>query len=66
MLVMAVTGLRPAAAAWSTNEEERRKALLSYFLYGMAYILWDNIERGTQLGSSRKPAPAPRDPDSRQ
>jgi hypothetical protein len=49
MLIMAVTGVRPAAAAWSTNEEERRKALLSYFLYGMAYILWDNIARGTQI-----------------
>jgi hypothetical protein len=33
MLIMAVTGLWPAAAAWSTNEEERRKALMSYFLY---------------------------------
>lgn len=49
MLIMAVTGLRPAAAAWSTNEEERRKALLSYFLYGVPYILWDNIARGTQI-----------------
>src|SRR5262245_38909106 len=49
MLIMAVTGVRPAAAAWSTNEEEWRKALLSYFLYGMAYILWDNIARGTQI-----------------
>ena len=29
MLIMAVTGLWPAAAAWSTNEEERRKALMS-------------------------------------
>jgi hypothetical protein len=49
MLIMAVTGIWPAAAAWSTNEEERRKALLSYFLYGAAYILWDNIVRGTQI-----------------
>src|SRR5262249_18596405 len=49
MSIMAVTGLRPAAAAWSTNEEERRKALMSYFLYGVAYILWDNIARGTQI-----------------
>lgn len=49
MLIMAVTGLRPAAAAWSTNEEERRKALLSYFLYGVSYILWDNIGRGTRI-----------------
>jgi hypothetical protein len=49
MLIMAVTGLWPAAAAWSTNEEERRKALLSYFLLGVPYILWDNIARGTQI-----------------
>jgi hypothetical protein len=49
MLIMAVTGLEPAAAAWSSNEEERRKALLSYFLYGIPYILWDNIARGTQI-----------------
>jgi hypothetical protein len=49
MLIMAVTGLWPAAAAWSTNEEERRKALMSYFLFGASYILWDNIARGTQI-----------------
>ena len=49
MLIMAVTGIRPAASAWSTNEEERRKALLSHFLTGAAYILWDNIARGTQI-----------------
>jgi hypothetical protein len=49
MLIMALTGLWPAAAAWSTNEEERRKALLSYFLYGVPYILWDNIARGAQI-----------------
>jgi hypothetical protein len=49
MLIMAVTGIWPAAAAWSTNEEERRKALLSYFLYGVSYILWDNIARGSRI-----------------
>ena len=49
MLIKAVTGIWPAAAAWSTNEEERRKALLSYFMYGVPYILWDNIARGTQI-----------------
>jgi hypothetical protein len=49
MMIMAVTGIRPSAAAWSTNEEERRKALMSYFLYGVPYILWDNIARGTQI-----------------
>ena len=45
----AVTGILPCAAAWSTNEEERRKALLAYFLSGVTYILWDNIPRGTQI-----------------
>ena len=49
MLIMAVTGVRPAAAAWSPNEEERRKALLGYFLEGVAYIIWDNIPRGIQI-----------------
>jgi hypothetical protein len=49
MIIMAVTGVRPAASAWSTNEEERRKALLSYFMYNKAYILWDNIPRGSQI-----------------
>jgi hypothetical protein len=48
MLIKVVTGIHPAAA-WSTNEEERRKALLSYFLHGVAYILWDNIARGSQI-----------------
>jgi hypothetical protein len=49
MLVMAVTGLRAAAAAWSPHEEERRKALFSYFLEGVSYILWDNIPRGSHI-----------------
>jgi hypothetical protein len=38
MLIKAVTGVEPAAAAWSNNEEERRKALLAYFLAGVPYI----------------------------
>jgi hypothetical protein len=49
MLIMAVTGIKPAASAWSNNEEERRKALLSYLLYGVPYILWDNIARGSAI-----------------
>jgi len=52
MLIMAVAGLRPAAAAWSSNEEERRKALLSYFLHGVSYIIWDNIPRGSTISCS--------------
>jgi hypothetical protein len=43
MLIEAVTGMAPAAAAWSSNEEERRKAVFSYFLAGLTYVLWDNI-----------------------
>jgi hypothetical protein len=46
---MSATGIWPAAAAWSPNEEERRKALLSYFLEGVVYIIWDNIKRGEQI-----------------
>ena len=46
---MAVTGVRPAAAAWSPNEEERRKALLAYMLEGLGAIVWDNIPRGSQI-----------------
>ncbi len=49
MLLMAVTGVWPAAAAWSPNEEERRKALLAYLLEAMPAIVWDNIPRGTQI-----------------
>jgi hypothetical protein len=46
MLVAAVTGLDAVAFAWSPNEEERRKALLSYFDAGLVYVLWDNIPDG--------------------
>jgi hypothetical protein len=49
MLLMAITGVRPAAAAWSPNEEERRKALLAYLLDGLPAIIWDNIPRGSQI-----------------
>jgi hypothetical protein len=49
MLIRAIMGVSPAASAWSKSEEERRKALLSYFLQGVAYVLWDNVERGARL-----------------
>jgi hypothetical protein len=49
MLILAVTGIRPAAAAWSLDENERRKALLAYFMLNVPYILWDNIPRGFQI-----------------
>jgi hypothetical protein len=49
MIVEAVTGSPAAASAWSTNEEERRKALLSYLMPGVPYILWDNLARGAEV-----------------
>jgi hypothetical protein len=49
MLIVGVIGDMPAASAWSSNEEERRKALMSHFILGMPYILWDNIPRGLQI-----------------
>jgi hypothetical protein len=49
MLMMAITGIRPSAAAWSPNEEERRKALLAYLMEAVPAIIWDNILRGTQI-----------------
>jgi hypothetical protein len=49
MLSVAAIGTLPAAAAWSPNEEERRKALLSHYIDGVPFILWDNIPRGSQI-----------------
>ena len=49
MLIVGIIGDMPAASAWSSNEEERRKALMSHFILGMPYILWDNIPRGLQI-----------------
>jgi len=49
MMHMAINGIRPAASAWSNSEEERRKVLLSQLALGVGSIIWDNIERGTQI-----------------
>ena len=49
MTIKAVTGFDPVASAWSSNEEERRKALMSHFIHGAPYILWDNVPRGLQI-----------------
>jgi hypothetical protein len=49
MLVAAVTGILPAASPWSTDEEERKKAIFGYFLAATAYILWDNIKRNSKI-----------------
>lgn len=49
MISVAALGVRAAAAAWSPNEEERRKALLAYLSEGIALIAWDNIPRGVSI-----------------
>jgi hypothetical protein len=49
MLIMAVFGMLAPAAAWSPNEEERRKAIFAYFMAALAFLIWDNIPRGTQI-----------------
>ena len=49
MIVLAVLGRRAAAASWSKNPEERKKALFSYFRQGVAALAWDNIARGSAI-----------------
>jgi hypothetical protein len=49
MVSMATLGTVAAAAAWSPNEEERRKALLSYFLEDDPFVVFDNIKRGATI-----------------
>ena len=49
MISMAALGLPAAAAAWSHNEEERRKALFSYLGAGLPFLIWDNIARGSTV-----------------
>src|ERR1700730_9594982 len=49
MITLAVLGRRAAAAAWSHNAEERKKALFSYLRQGVACLVWDNISRGSAI-----------------
>jgi hypothetical protein len=51
MLVMAVLGQKPAAAAWADSEEERRKALFAYLLQGLPTLVWDNIPNSGKVQS---------------
>lgn len=50
MIIAAVLGRRPAAASWSNETEERKKALFSYLRQSVAVLVWDNIARGTSIG----------------
>jgi hypothetical protein len=49
MIATAVLGHRAAAAAWSPNDEERRKALFAYLLEGVPFLVWDNLARGAAI-----------------
>jgi hypothetical protein len=49
MITCAVLGRPAPASPWAKNEDERRKALMSFFQSGVPTIIWDNIERGTQI-----------------
>lgn len=49
MIAIALTGKRAAAAAWSANEEERRKSIFAALLQGVPLIVSDNIKPGTSL-----------------
>ena len=52
MVLLASTGLRAPAAAWSPNEEERRKTLFAYLSEGVPAVVWDNIPRGLTIHCS--------------
>ena len=49
MITLAALGRRAAAAAWSDNREERKKALFSYLRQAVACLGWDNIPRGATI-----------------
>jgi hypothetical protein len=49
MITVAVLGRRAAAAGWSDNTEERKKALFSYLRQGVTCLAWDNISRGSAI-----------------
>jgi hypothetical protein len=49
IIIAATLGRRPAAAAWSKDSEERKKALFSYLRQGVATLIWDNIDRGSMI-----------------
>ena len=49
MITLAALGRRAAAAAWSENSEERKKALFSYLRQSVASVVWDNIPRGAAI-----------------
>ena len=49
MVAMAVLGVEAAASPWSQSLEERRKAIFAYFLAGVPFLVWDNIQLGSTI-----------------
>jgi hypothetical protein len=49
MIALATTGIKVAAAAWPSDPAERKKALFSYLLEALPFLIWDNIPRGTTI-----------------
>jgi hypothetical protein len=49
MAHVAATGIRPAAAAWADDENERRKSLFAALASAPSMIAFDNISRGTLI-----------------
>jgi hypothetical protein len=47
---LAATGIKAPAAAWPADPNERKKALFSYLLEALPFLVWDNIPRGTMIG----------------
>jgi hypothetical protein len=49
LISLAATGVKAAAAAWASDPSERKKALFSYLLEALPFLIWDNIPRGTMI-----------------
>ena len=49
MIALAALGIKAAAAAWSSDPNERKKALFAYLLEALPFLVWDNIPRGTMI-----------------
>jgi hypothetical protein len=49
MIAIATTGSPAPAAAWSSNDEERRKTIFALARQNLAFVAWDNIKRGTAI-----------------
>jgi hypothetical protein len=49
MVATAVFGRPAAAANWSPADEERRKAIFSYFSAGISLLIWDNVPRAEAI-----------------